>query len=123
MCICVYVPVCACGVHVCACGVHVCLPVLLYAQVDITLPLNLPLNIYNVVYAKTLGPLPAYSLYIYLIYIYIYIHIYTTRTKSSSHPGFLVETQLLKPISFSSRRMVRAEIFLGTFVEHAIVSC
>ena len=48
---------------------------------------------------------------------------YTTRPKSLSHPGFLVETQLLKPISFSSRRMVRAEIFLGTFVEHAIVSC
>ena len=35
------------------------------------------------------------------------------RQKKLLHPGILVETQLLKPISFGSQRMVRAKILLG----------
>ena len=57
------------------------------------------------------------------VYVYWYIQIiYTTRPKSLSYLGFLVETQLLKPISFSSRRMVRADIFLWPSLD-MLVSC
>ena len=55
-------------------------------------------------------------------YISVSYNIYTTQPKSLSHPGFLVETQLFKLISFSSWRMVRAEIFVGLSL-NMLVSC